>query len=425
MTGQRRICRLGVLVAVLLAGLAARSGRAAPAAAPAAAASVDLTELCVRVRPAFVFIGGGSGVIVRPDGLMLTNDHVIGRKRTFTVRIGDGRSFKAKVLGTDPVGDLAALQLDVPAGETVPHLELGDSDALRVGDEALAVGNPFALGVLDQAPTFTVGIISALNHTQGTYAECIVTDAEVNPGNSGGPLVNMAGEVVGINGQISTRFGLRSNTGLGFAISSRQLKLWLPRLEAAGGGEVKHARIAGLELTEAARESSDSVVVRDVADGSPADTAGFKAGDRIIALDGADVANALRLRGLLGIYPDGHSVPVMVDRDGSESVLEVTLTAPERAKLGLDLVRARRDDLAARVEEVEEGSAAALAGFQPGDEIVEWDGRRLEFGSRDERRAFDRALRTSVNVGDIVPVTVRRDDGQGGTTERVLRLVAR
>jgi len=425
MTRQPCIHRLSVVAAVLLVGLAARSGRAAPAAAPAAAAAVDLTELCVRVRPAFVFIGGGSGVIVRPDGLMLTNDHVIGRKRTFTVRIGDGRSFKAKVLGTDPVGDLAALQLDVPAGETVPHLELGDSDALRVGDEALAVGNPFALGVLDQAPTFTVGIISALNHTQGTYAECIVTDAEVNPGNSGGPLVNMAGEVVGINGQISTRFGLRSNTGLGFAISSRQLELWLPRLEAAGGGEVKHARIAGLELAEAARESSDSVVVHDVADGSPADTAGFKAGDRIIALDGADVANALRLRGLLGIYPDGHSVPVMVARDGSESVLEVTLTAPERAKLGLDLVRARRDDLVARVEEVEEGSAAALAGFQPGDEIVAWDGRRLEFGSRDERRAFDRALRTSVNVGDIVPVTVRRDDGQGGTAELVLRLVAR
>ena len=425
MTRQPCIHRLSVVAAVLLASLADFSGRAAPAAAPAEAAPVDLSELCVRVRPAFVFIGGGSGVIVRPDGLMLTNDHVIGRKRTFNVRIGDGRSFKAKVLGTDPVGDLAALQLDVPAGETVPHLELGDSDALRVGDEALAVGNPFALGVLDQAPTFTVGIISALNHTQGTYAECIVTDAEVNPGNSGGPLVNMAGEVVGINGQISTRFGLRSNTGLGFAISSRQLKLWLPRLEAAGGGEVKHARIAGLELTEAARESSDSVVVRDVADGSPADTAGFKAGDRIIALDGADVANALRLRGLLGIYPDGHSVPVMVARDGSESVLEVTLTAPERAKLGLDLVRARRDDLVARVEEVEEGSAAALAGFQPGDEIVAWDGRRLEFGSRDERRAFDRALRTSVNVGDIVPVTVRRDDGQGGTAELVLRLVAR
>ena len=193
-----------------------------------------------------MFIGGGSGVIVSPDGLMLTNDHVIGSKRAFTVRIGDGRSLKAKVLGTDPEGDLAALRIALPAGETVPHLELGDSDELRVGDEALAVGNPFALGVLDQSPTFTVGIISAVNHTQGTYAECIVTDAEVNPGNSGGPLVNMAGEVVGINGQISTRFGLRSNTGLGFAISSRQIKLWLPRLEAAGGGDSSSGDLAKL-----------------------------------------------------------------------------------------------------------------------------------------------------------------------------------
>jgi len=423
MIGQPRTRRPGlVAAAMLLAGL---GGRAVPAADPAAAALLDLTELCIRVRPAFVFIGGGSGVIVRPDGLMLTNDHVIGRKRSFTVRIGDGRSFKAKVLGTDPVGDLAALQLDVPAGETVPYLELGDSDALRVGDEALAVGNPFALGVLDQTPTFTVGIISALNHTQGSYAECIVTDAEVNPGNSGGPLVNMAGEVVGINGQISTRFGLRSNTGLGFAISSRQLKLWLPRLEAAGGGEVKHARIAGLEFAKSPRESAESVVIRDVADGSPADTAGFKAGDRIIELDGAAVANALRLRGLVGIYPDGYRVPVKVERAAAEVVCEVTLTAAERARLGLDLVRARRDDLAPRVETVAEGSAAALAGFQPGDEIVAWDGRRLEFSSRDERRAFDRDLRTSVNVGDIVLVTVKRDDGQGDASVLELRLVAR
>jgi S1-C subfamily serine protease len=356
---------------------------------------------------------------------MLTNDHVIGRKRSFTVRIGDGRSFKAKVVGTDPVGDLAALKLAVPEGETVPHLELGDSDALAVGDEALAVGNPFALGVLDQSPTFTVGVISALNHTQGTYAECIVTDAEVNPGNSGGPLVNMAGEVVGINGQISTRFGLRSNTGLGFAISSRQIKLWLPRLESAGGGEVKHARIAGLELEPAAPETAASVVIRDVADGSPAATAGFEKGDAIVSLDGAAVANRLRLKGLLGIYPDGHRVPVTVRRGDRETTVEVTLTAPERAKLGLDLARARGDDLTPRIDEVAEGSAAAAAGFQPGDEIIEWAGRRLEFSSRDERRVFDRALRTSVNVGDIVPVKVKRDDTQGGSAEVELRLVAK
>jgi serine protease Do len=411
--------------AVLAFGLAwAAGGGAAVVAAPATEA-VDLTELCVRVRPAFVFIGGGSGVIIRPDGLMLTNDHVIGRKRSFTVRIGDGRSFKAKVLGTDPVGDLAALKLEVPDGQTVPHLPLGDSGALRVGDEALAIGNPFALGVLDQAPTFTVGIISALNHTQGTYTECIVTDAEVNPGNSGGPLLNMAGAVVGINGQISTRFGLRSNTGLGFAISARQIAIWLPRLEAAGGGEVKHARIAGLEFAKGPKESAESLVVKDVADGSPAAAAGFVPGDAIVSLDGAPVANALRLRGLLGIYPDGHEVPVSVKRGDTETVLKVTLTAPERAKLGLALTRARGDDLTPRVEKVEEGSAAAAAGFTAGDEIVEWAGQRLEFSSRDDRRAFDRMIRTTLNVGDIVPVKVKRTDAAGATAEVDLKLVAR
>ena len=411
--------------AVLAVGLAWAAGEGPAVAAAPATEPVDLTELCVRVRPAFVFIGGGSGVIIRPDGLMLTNDHVIGRKRSFTVRIGDGRSFKAKVLGTDPVGDLAALKLEVPEGQKVPHLPLGDSDALRVGDEALAIGNPFALGVLDQAPTFTVGIISALNHTQGTYTECIVTDAEVNPGNSGGPLLNMAGAVVGINGQISTRFGLRSNTGLGFAISARQIAIWLPRLEAAGGGEVKHARIAGLEFAKGPKESAESLVVKDVADGSPAAAAGFVPGDAIVSLDGAPVANALRLRGLLGIYPDGHEVPVSVKRGDTETVLKVTLTAPERAKLGLALTRARGDDLAPRVEKVEEGSAAAAAGFTAGDEIVEWAGQRLEFSSRDDRRAFDRMIRTTLNVGDIVPVKVKRTDAAGATAEVDLKLVAR
>jgi len=307
-------------------------------------------------------------------------------------------------------------------------LELGDSDALHVGDEALAVGNPFALGVLDQAPTFTVGIISALNHTQGTYTECIVTDAEVNPGNSGGPLINMAGQVVGINGQISTRFGLRSNTGLGFAISSRQIKLWLPRLETAEGGEVKHARIAGLQFEKAEPVSEKSVVVKDVADSSPAATAGFERGDRIVAIDGAPVANALRLRGLLGIYPDGHRVPVMVKRGDGETSLEVTLTAPERAKLGIEFARPRGDDLAVRVESLEKGSAGADAGLRAGDEIIEWAGKRLEFSSRDQRRAFDRMLRTSVNVGDIIPIKVKRagaDDGGAEATEVELRLVAK
>ena len=396
-------------------------GVAAPAAATPA---TDLVELCIKVRPAFVFVEGGSGVVVRPDGLVLTNDHVIEGKRSYTVRLGDGSSFRAKLLGTDPYGDLAALQLELKEGQTVQHLELGDSDALAVGDETLAVGNPFGLGVLDQAPTFTSGIVSALNHTQGTYTECIVTDTEVNPGNSGGPLVDMAGRVVGINGQISTRFGLRSNTGLGFAISSRQIKFWLPRLEAAGGGEVKHGRIAGLGFVGGEPERPESVQVKDVAEGSAAATAGFKPGDVILKLDDAPVANVRRLAALLGIYPEGHDVQVTVKRDGAEAVLDATLVAPKRCQIGMNLVRPRGNDFTPRVDEVEEGTPAATAGMKPGDEIVAVNGQRLEFRSKQEFRAFDRGLRTRFNEGDIVAFKVRR--GKDDAAEELdLRVVAK
>jgi serine protease Do len=390
-----------------------------PAVVPARAAA-DLASLCVAIRPAYVFIAGGSGVVIRPDGLMLTNDHVIENRRTFDVRLGDGRSFKARVLGRDEVGDLAVLKIDVPDGETLPHLPLGDSEAVRVGDEVVAVGNPFALGVIDQSPTFTLGIVSAVHHTQGSYTECLVTDAELNPGNSGGPLVTMAGEVVGINGQISTRYGLRSNTGLGFAISARQIGLWLPRLEAAEGGEVNHARLAGVQFESRDRESAESVVVKDVAEGSPAATAGFKAGDTIVAIDDVPVVNGHRFTGLIGIYPDGHEVAVRVRRGGDEETLHAVLTAPLRCRTGIDLARPRGDDLLPVVEGVAAGSSAEAAGLKAGDVIVAFAGRRLEFSSRDERRAFDRGLRTGINVGDIVPLTVRRGDA-----DVELRLVAR
>jgi S1-C subfamily serine protease len=405
--------------------LAALAIVAAIAARPAAAETADLVELCVRVRPAFVFIGGGSGVVIRPDGLMLTNDHVIEGKRTFAVRLGDGSTFRAKLLGTDPSGDLAALQLELKEGQTVPHLELGDSEALAVGDETLAVGNPFGLGVIDQAPTFTAGIVSALHHTQRNYTECIVTDTEVNPGNSGGPLVNMAGEVVGINGQISTRFGLRSNTGLAFAISAKQIRIWLPRLEAGGGGEVKHGRIPGLEFVGSERERPESVVVKDVAEGSAAATAGFRKGDAIVGLDGAPVANALRLAGLVGIYPEGHVVKVAVKRDGGEATLDAKLVAPRRCQIGMTLARPRGNDFDVKVAAVEEGSPAAAAGFKEGDEILEFNRQRLELRSKQEFRAFDRGLRTQFNEGDIFTFKVRRAGAEGGPAEVELRMVAK
>ena len=384
----------------------------------------DLVALCTQVRPAFVFVEGGSGVVVRPDGLVLTNDHVIGGKRSFTVRLGDGRSFRAKLLGTDPHGDLAALKLELADGQTVGHLELGDSDSVVVGDEMLAVGNPFGLGLLDQAPTFTAGIVSAVNHTQRSYTECIVTDTEVNPGNSGGPLIDTAGRVVGINGQISTRFGLRSNTGLGFAISSKQLKLWLPRLEAAGGGEVKHGRIPGLELAASEPDRAESLSVKDVAEGSAAAAAGFRAGDAILRVDDVPVANARRLAAVLGIYPEGHGVRVKVSRESAEVVLTATLVAPKRCAIGMDLVRPQGNDFSPKVDTVEAGTPAAAAGLLPGDVILAVDGQRIELTSKQAFRAFDKALRTQFNEGDIFTFQVRRGGGEDAE-ELEVRVVAK
>ena len=203
---------------------------AGAAAVQADAPQPDIPALCKRIKPAFVFIEGGSGVIVSSGGWMLTNSHVVGDHKQFDVRTGDGRHYRARLLGRDPTGDLAVLQLELKAKETVPCLEIGDPETQHVGDYALAVGNPLAEGLFDQNPTFTLGVISALNQATDAGADAVATDAALNPGSSGGPLIDMEGRIAGINRQIATRWGLPSNTGLGYAISSRQIRLWLPCL---------------------------------------------------------------------------------------------------------------------------------------------------------------------------------------------------
>lgn len=307
--------------------------------------AAKVEALCAKVKPAFVFIAGGSGVVISPEGLMLTNTHVIETGAAFDVRLGNGRHYKAKVLGRDVWGDLALLQLEAKDKEPFPYLELGDSDALRIGEPAMAIGNPFGLGVVDQHPTFTVGIISAVRQSQGRYTECITTDAEVNPGNSGGPLVNMAGQVVGINGQISTRWGLRSNTGLGYAISARQVRMWLEPLKAAKGGNVEHGMPFGLRLRATRPDApgvDDGLVVEEVAEKTVAAEAGFLAKDVIVKWDGLPVPNTVRWMSIVGMYPAGAKVPVDVRRGDQSVTLQVTLGELARSKELERMTRNRR-----------------------------------------------------------------------------------
>jgi len=385
----------------------------------------DIPSLCKRVKPAFVFIDGGSGAIVSPSGWMLTNSHVVGGLKQFDVRTGDGRHYRAKVLGRDVSGDLAVLQLELKPKETVPCLEIGDPETLHVGDYALAVGNPFAEGLFDQNPTFTFGVISALDQIIDTDADTIATDAAVNPGNSGGPLIDMAGKLVGINGQIATRWGLRSNTGLGYAISARQIRLWLPRLARANGGDVSHGRLSGVEFD--AKDEADWTVpkIADIVHGSLAEKAGLKLGDRIARFDGRAVTSAVQLSQAMHIYPQDQEVAVSVERGGKEVELKLKLSALRRGELGIKLAQPGKGDEYVRVGELAKDSPAQQAGLKQGDEIVKVDRLELKMSAQTQFQLLGLWLKQGVNAGDIARIEVRRKGPDGKPARQEIRVVAR
>jgi S1-C subfamily serine protease len=356
---------------------------------------------------------------------MVTNSHVVGLRKQFDVRTGDGRHYRAKLLGRDVSGDLAVLQLELKPKETVPCLEIGDSEALHVGDRALAVGNPFGEGLFDQNPTFTLGVISALNQIIDIDADTIATDAAVNPGNSGGPLIDMAGKVVGINGQIATRWGLRSNTGLGYAISARQIRLWLPRLARANGGDVSHGRLSGVEF-ETTDESDWTVPkIADIVHDSPSEKAGLKVGDRFATFDGRPVTSAVQLSQALHIYPQDQEVGVSVQRGGKEVALTLKLPALKRVELGIKLSSPGKDDEYVRIAELAKDSPAQQAGLKQGDEIVKIDRIELKMAVQTQLQLLGLWLKQGVNAGDIARIEVRRKGPDGKTATQEIRVVAR
>jgi serine protease Do len=267
----------------------------------------------------------GSGVVVREDGIVLTNHHVVERAEDIRVTLADGREYEAEILGTDPPTDLALLRLEGDTGRLEP-LPFGDSDRLRLGDVVLAIGNPFGVG-----QTVTMGIVSAKGRSNMgivDYEDFIQTDAAINPGNSGGALIDTEGKLVGINTAIITRSG--GYQGIGFAIPSNMARSVMESLLDEGRVVRGWLGVVIQEITSdlaaaLGLEGVQGVLVSDVAPDSPAARAGLERGDVILRFDGEPVDRTGQLRNRVAAAGEGAEVKLHVLRDDDELSIAASL----------------------------------------------------------------------------------------------------
>ncbi len=271
--------------------------------------------------------GVGSGFILTPDGMVMTNAHVVDGADEVVVTLTDKREFKAKIIGTDKRSDVAVVKIDA-AG--LPAVKVGDVNRLKVGEWVMAIGSPFGL-----ENSVTAGIVSAKQRDTGDYLPFIQTDVAINPGNSGGPLINMRGEVVGINSQIYSRSG--GSMGISFAIPIDEAMRVSDQLRA--NGHVTRGRI-GVQIDQVTKEVAESIglgkpqgaLVRSVEAGTPADKAGVEAGDIIIKFDGKPVDKSSDLPRMVGGTKPGTKSTLTVFRRGSSKDLSVVVAAIEADK---------------------------------------------------------------------------------------------
>ena len=367
-----------------------------------------------RVFAASVKVGGGSGVVISPEGEVLTNHHVVGSKTAWEVTFPGGERYRARLLGTDPLGDLALLQIE--GGEDFPHILLGDSDDLRVGRHALAFGNPFGLAE-GGSPSVSLGIVSAIHRFQGEYGDSVQVDTPINPGNSGGPLIDLEGRLIGICGRMAWRaeFAPRISTGAGFAIPVTQIRNFLPILRKEGA-EAAHGEVEGLEIGWERGE----VVVTKVEDDSPARKVGFEVGDRILRAADERVTTPDRCRGILSTYPAGTTIRFRIGRSGQVMDLTAALGGrPYRGVggrtreglpgpfIGITYGRATLEGV--EVWAVAPGSPGEKAGLKKGDWIVAFRGKPAK-GPLELERLLERC-----RFGDEVELEIVR----GGRTLRL------
>lgn len=354
--------------------------------------------------------GLGSGVIIENasgSAYVLTNDHVVSGADEILVTLPDKREFKGKIVGADPASDIAVVKLDIKKGEKIPQTALGDSGKLKVGQWAIAIGNPFGYALtLDKGkvaaqPTVTVGVISALGRTiriqDKIYEDLIQTDAAINPGNSGGPLVNIKGEVIGINTAIYSPAG--GSIGIGFAIPINKAKDIVSQLLKEGKVargflgvglddlEEKVAKHLGLPNTNGAMVSS-------VEPGSPAEKSGIKDGDVILEINGAPVKNSAELALSIKKLKPGTKIKLTLWRQMKKAAVNAVLAefaaaepSLEKAWRGMlveDMSQKLKKyyqlqaDVGAVATHVAAGSPAQKAGIKEGDVILEFAGRPVK-----------------------------------------------
>ncbi|UCG65221.1 MAG: DegQ family serine endoprotease [Deltaproteobacteria bacterium] len=361
----------------------------------------------------------GTGFIIDKQGFILTNNHVVEQTDEIKVTLNDKREFDAKIIGRDPKTDLALIRIE--SDHPLTPLPLGDSDKLEVGDWVMAIGNPFGLG-----HTVTAGIVSAKYRQigAGAYDNFIQTDASINPGNSGGPLLNTAGEVVGVNSAIFTQSG--GSVGIGFAIPINMAKDLLPQLKK---GKVVRGWLGVMiqEITPELKEKLNlkeekGALVGDVVAEGPADKAGIKRGDVIVSFDGKEISEANDLPFIVASTPVGKTVTVEVISEGKKEHFQVQIeelkeereaqvVSEARPNLGLT-VREITPELARNfglseasgvvVVQVQNNTPAQEAGLAPGDIILEMDQVPVK-----DLKQFNQMI-GAYKVGDTILFLVKR-----------------
>jgi serine protease Do len=366
--------------------------------------------------------GMGSGFIISADGYIITNYHVVAGAERITVKLNDKREFQAKLVGSDRQSDVALLKIE---GQGLPVVQVGNSDALKVGQWVFAIGAPFGL-----ERTATQGIVSALGRSlpNDSYVPFIQTDVAVNPGNSGGPLFDTSGNVVGINSQIFSRSG--GYMGLSFAIPINVAMNVVAQLKEQG--RVEHGWL-GIQLQEVTQDLARSfglekprgALIANVTPGSPADKAGLKTGDVIVAFGDKPLGDSGDLPPLVGTTRPNVTVPMTIVRGGKEQKLDVKLGKLEERELKLagtdeangqgaklnvvvgNLTDAQRQQLGVEhgvvVRQVSPG-VAADAGVQPGDVLLQIDGRTVDSAQQ------LRELTANLPAGKAVPMLVKRGE---------------